>query len=287
MAFDLPLLRQGVGQLKRFDVVERFLEDKQAIGLAHLGPHLRPGVIRVRSADRDLEFGVNLPDARDRFDPVPTRWHAHVHEGHRVRARLGEGLLDQFKRLLALHGGIQLKGCCGVSIHGGSIEQHRGSLGDLGGHTAPAAKYLSEIFVDRRIVVDDQNAVVGPEQGCVRRVHIGCVASMAAGSSATGSSRVKVAPLPGPSLWAARLPPISVAALALLCRPKPSPSFRVVNPWRKIRARLSSLIPMPLSRTAIVTPPRSLASMMISRRLSSGVTLSMACLALLNTLIRI
>ena len=45
--------------------------------------------------------------------------------------------------------------------------------------------------------------------------------------------------LPGPSLCAVSEPPISVAASAALCRPKPWPSLFVVKPWAKMRARFS------------------------------------------------
>src|ERR1039457_528186 len=45
-----------------------------------------------------------------------------------------------------------------------------------------------------------------------------------------GISRVKAAPLPGPSLCTLSEPPSSRAASAPLCRPKPWPSLRVVKP---------------------------------------------------------
>ena len=45
-----------------------------------------------------------------------------------------------------------------------------------------------------------------------------------------GRVRVKEAPLPMPSLSAERLPPISEANWRQLCRPKPWPALRVVNP---------------------------------------------------------
>src|SRR5947207_2985566 len=68
-----------------------------------------------------------------------------------------------------------------------------------------------------------------------------------------GSSNVKDAPVPGPSLKAAREPPISLAASAPLCRPNPCPSRLVVKPCEKMRVRLSGAMPMPLSCTLICT----------------------------------
>ncbi len=53
---------------------------------------------------------------------------------------------------------------------------------------------------------------------------------------------MKEAPWPTPSLWTKRAPPSSLAAMAPLCRPKPWPSLRVVNPWEKMRLRLSAAI---------------------------------------------
>ena len=76
---------------------------------------------------------------------------------------------------------------------------------------------------------------------------------MAVGRLAMGSSRMKVAPWPVPALCTVSVPPRSLAASAPLCRPKPWPSLRVVNPWLNIRSRFSAGTPMPLSMIAIFT----------------------------------
>ena len=55
-------------------------------------------------------------------------------------------------------------------------------------------------------------------------------AGIGGGFSSSGNSSVKVAPFPTPSLCARKVPPISWAASALLCSPKPCPLLRVVNP---------------------------------------------------------
>jgi hypothetical protein len=74
-------------------------------------------------------------------------------------------------------------------------------------------------------------------------------------------SSTKVAPRPGPSLRAVRLPPISVAALAHECSPNPCPVGLVVKPWRKSCEPVVSSKPWPSSLTASVrrSPERSIA----------------------------
>jgi len=64
--------------------------------------------------------------------------------------------------------------------------------------------------------------------------------------------------LAGPSLRTFNEPPISFAASAPLCRPKPWPSLRVVKPWLKMRVRFSGTIPTPLSITDILIRPSPL-----------------------------
>jgi hypothetical protein len=65
-----------------------------------------------------------------------------------------------------------------------------------------------------------------------------------------GSSKVNVAPRPVPSLCARSVPPNSLAAIAELCRPKPWPSFLVVNPYSHSRGKCSGKTPTPLSHTS-------------------------------------
>ena len=88
------------------------------------------------------------------------------------------------------------------------------------------AEDFPKIFVDRRVVVDDEDAVIWR----LKSVGFFHFCEMA---GATGSSSVKVAPLPSPSLFTERSPPISRAALAPLCRPKPWPSVFVVSRGRR------------------------------------------------------
>src|SRR5258707_10379212 len=97
------------------------------------------------------------------------------------------------------------------------------------------AKDIPEVGVDARVIVNDQDAMVWCE-GCAFHVFL-CVSrgSNARPGAVVGNSRVNSAPWPRPALWAVRRPPISLAALAPLWRPKPCPSFLVVKPWLKIR----------------------------------------------------
>ena len=66
-----------------------------------------------------------------------------------------------------------------------------------------------------------------------------------------GSAKVNVAPSPRPSLVATNDPPIALALLAPLCKPKPWPFFFVVKPWLNSFVRFSAAIPIPLSMIAI------------------------------------
>ncbi|MNN74843.1 hypothetical protein D3C81_1910830 [compost metagenome] len=68
---------------------------------------------------------------------------------------------------------------------------------------------LAKIVVDRRHVVDQQNAAVR------ELTHAFSVTVI------SGICKVNNAPRPGPSLWAVRWPFISMAASAQLCGPKP------------------------------------------------------------------
>src|SRR5258708_9343903 len=95
-----------MGQLKRFNDVERFLEDDEARGFAERQRDVFAGKIRVGSAKDDLQLWVNLPDPRGSFDAVPARGHAHIHEGQRIGPLVCKGALNKGQSLLALVGRI-------------------------------------------------------------------------------------------------------------------------------------------------------------------------------------
>src|SRR3954451_17502512 len=73
-----------------------------------------------------------------------------------------------------------------------------------------------EIFMDRGVVVDNQDAVVLGGQRRNSGAH-----ESATKDDALGSSRVNVAPHPVPALATESAPPIARAASAPLCNPNP------------------------------------------------------------------
>src|SRR6185503_6848268 len=78
------------------------------------------------------------------------------------------------------------------------------------GRLLPEREDLPKVLVDGREVVDDENPSIW------LRVHCATVPS-----TPRGMLRVKVAPVPQPSLWAWITPPSARAARAAPCRPKP------------------------------------------------------------------
>src|SRR5688500_1934805 len=93
-----------------------------------------------------------------------------------------------------------------------------------------------EVVVNRTIIVDDQDSAV-----------LESIVHVLTSAKARGSSRVKVATVPGPSLWAVSDPLGAFAVGAALCSPNPCPSLRVVNPCEKTLVRYSGVMPIPLS----------------------------------------
>src|SRR5438067_509115 len=193
-------------------------------------------MIGVSSADDDLQSGVNLPEAANGFQAIPSRWHPHIDEGHRVRLICCQGLFYLGKGFLALKRGFQFEGEARELWFRSPEESLRFLIDGRSGRIV-CHQDLAEVLVDGRVVVNDENASI-EWQGVVHA---------ASWLTAAGNSTVKVAPLPGPSLWTLRLPFISLAASAPECSPNPCPSFLVVKPWRKMFVRFSCEIPMPLS----------------------------------------
>ncbi|MNZ91300.1 hypothetical protein D3C78_1102790 [compost metagenome] len=105
----LPFPGHGAGHLADFQGVEGFLEDQQLI--VELDPfgHGFPGVVRERRAQGDLQARVGLPQRLDGLQAVPARRHTHVGEHQRIGLAFGLGALDQFQRLLALVGRVDLE----------------------------------------------------------------------------------------------------------------------------------------------------------------------------------
>jgi len=102
-----PFLRERMRQLKDLHGLKRLLEDEQVVGVAQPARHVIPRIVRVGRADDRLEFGRTLPDAFQRFDAVPARRHAHIHEGQRIGIPLVQRFLHHLQRFLALVGGVK------------------------------------------------------------------------------------------------------------------------------------------------------------------------------------
>src|SRR5690349_23951152 len=81
---------------------------------------------------------------------------------------------------------------------------------ERGGSGFGRCQNFTDVLVDRRVIVNYKNTMVHAASPSLAR------STFAADS---GSSRTKVAPLPGPSLRAQSEPPISLAASAPLCNP--------------------------------------------------------------------
>jgi hypothetical protein len=113
----------------------------------------------VRGADDDLDVRIHGPQAFDRLQPVPARRHAHVDEGECKGAAALDGAFDHAETLLALQGEVQLERRMQPG-RGAVAEQD--SFGFRHGRVAAAfvREDLLEILVDRRIVVDDQDAAI-------------------------------------------------------------------------------------------------------------------------------
>ena len=184
-------------------------------------------MVRVRRAEHDQDFRIDLPDALDGFYAVPAGRHADIDERQRVRAAVAQGLLDQRESLLALVGRVDLESFGGLLLDGYVAEQRRRLLLDGPVVVILGSDDLAEILVDGFLVVDHQNT------DRFRMAHV------STSTGVNGSSTVNSAPRPGPSLYAVSVPPSSLAAFAELCRPKPWPCLFVVNPCENTRVRFS------------------------------------------------
>src|SRR6266702_4249955 len=228
-----------------------------------------------------MKIGKFLPDTGDGFNSIPARWHSHVDKGDSVRRAFGTGGTDFLQAFLSLESGVDPEILCvrGTSL----VAEKRGFrriklFGELG---ISGAEDFAKIFMDRGVVVDDKDALIGGLQSWRCEVHVTDAVD------AMGSSRVKLAPWPMPGLATVIDPPIERAAIAPLCRPKPWPPSRVVKPCAKIRVKFSGEMPMPLSETTIWIQRTFGAEIEITIFLSMRSTSSKAYLALRIILMRI
>ena len=185
-----PFFRQGIGQLEDFDHVKGLFEDDHPVGRTQTPGHLVPRVVGIGGADDDLQVRIGFQQAGGGFDPIPARRHAHIHKGQRKRAAGIHRLLGRGQSFLSLIGRGQFE-FQPFPRPGIGAEQILRRLCQLGVLLLAAAQNFSEIGVDGAVVINDENAAVGGNGG---RGHEVC------SWGETGSSRVKVAPWPGPSL---------------------------------------------------------------------------------------
>ena len=199
-------------------------------------------------------------------DPVETRRHAHVDEQQRVPAAPGSRAAHLLDGLFALIGGVELERLVG-GLGGCRAEQLRVERVQLiararrHGRGSCGSPRESRDCRRRSRCADSAPRAAAAVRASLMRHCPASAKPTRCGTSSTYSTAMrstKLAPLPGPSLYAVRLPSICCAALAQLCRPKPWPVFLVVNPWLKIFGRFSGAMPAPLSRTSMRTPPSTL-----------------------------
>jgi hypothetical protein len=158
-AFILPFARQCVGRLHDLDGLKGLLDHQQLIGIVQPGYHVGPVAVGVGGADHDLHVRVDGPKMFDRFQPVPARRHAHIHESHRIGPPLIEGLLDFSDAFLALICRVDLE----AAIQGGRrrfAEEREFGRGQAVRVVDVGTEHLAEIGVNCRVVVDDEDASV-------------------------------------------------------------------------------------------------------------------------------
>jgi hypothetical protein len=162
----VPLVGEGRGELQDLDRIEGLLQDQEPIAVPEPVDRLLPGIVRIGRADDDLELGVLGPQLLDRAHAVPAGRHANVHEGHRVRALLGQRGLEHCQALLSLQSALELEvharglSFGGLRARGPAHESGPGVRQEAGVLLRGDQDFL-EILVDRRVVVDQQDALQG------------------------------------------------------------------------------------------------------------------------------
>ena len=144
-----------MGQLQHFDVVERLLQNQQAVRATEPFGHLIPGIIGIGGADNDLEVRVGGPKPGNGFDAVPARGHADIYKSQRVRVAVLQRAFYQGKPLLALSGGIEHESDL-FGRSGGLAEKSRTRLVQCGGRDP--VEDLPKVAVDGLGIINDQDA---------------------------------------------------------------------------------------------------------------------------------
>src|SRR5262245_54922139 len=98
-----------MGQLQHFHIIERFLEDDEAIALPEFLYDLFPGIIGISRANHNLQVRAALPNLVDRLHSIPAGGHSTIDESQGVRATFPLGDVDFVEAFLPLKSGVELK----------------------------------------------------------------------------------------------------------------------------------------------------------------------------------
>ena len=227
---EMPLLRQGAGELANFRNIEGLLENQQPVRGSESAPDFQPAGIRVSGADDHLDSGIAIEYFFDGLKAIPSRRHPHIDKSERVGAFFRQCAGDHFHPFLPLPGRVELEDVEGFLAWQRVSEKSFLEMIELSRRSP--LQDLAEILVDGAMVIDDQNPPVffGHHATC----------SPANSATAAGRERENLAPSPGPLLCAVREPIMTFAASAAVCSPKPPfpPGF-VVKPNSKTRLRFA------------------------------------------------
>ena len=212
----------GAGDLIDLALIEGLFEDQQPIRALKFFGNFLPGIGGVGTADDDVEIRIDFPELADRLDAIPAGRHLHVHKSEVIGITRVDRGADFFVSVCSLERRVDLE--FDLPRRSARLSKQCQLVIDQSDGTGAALQDRAEIVVDRLVVVDHDHAAGLIEHGVVHLftgVRDGVSPLFGAASRLMGRRRVNVAPRPGPSLAAVRSPPISLAALAALCRPKP------------------------------------------------------------------
>ena len=147
-----------MGQLQHFDIVERLLQNQQAVRATEPFGHLIPGIIGIGGADNDLEVRVGGPKPGDGFNAIPARGHANIHKRQGIRPAILQRACYQGQSLLALIGGIEDEVDLFTRCRGGA---EQGGLSFVQGGHLDFVEDLPKVLVNCRGIIDRMRAESG------------------------------------------------------------------------------------------------------------------------------
>ncbi len=155
-------------------------------------PHGVPRIIRVGRADDDLQIGIDLPELLDGFDAVPSRRHAHIDKSQWNKAGRLRGRAFTISSPPVPGRRNRDRSCCGLRGARQSPKSEDARASTRAFRPARLVEDLPEILMNRGIVVDGQEAMIG---GVLMRL-AGCSAVMAAPGFSRNRVKRKVEPWP-------------------------------------------------------------------------------------------